>query len=229
MSSQSKTATEVVKTIQKAGFEAVFAGGCVRDALLGLEAHDFDIATSATPEQVEALFPNTIPVGRQFGIVVVVEDGHQFEVATFRKDGEYTDGRRPDGVEFSSIEFDANRRDFTINALFYNPVTEEVIDFVGGVADLKCGVLKAVGNAKERFQEDQLRLLRAARFAARFDLVLSDEVKAAATELAPSINNVSAERIGDELSKILTGNNPEKALAILKETGLLAQILPEVC
>ena len=229
MTSVRDKAVSVVKTLQDAGFVAVFAGGCVRDNLLGLEPNDYDIATSATPDQVEASFANTIPVGKSFGIVVVVIDGEEFEVATFRTDGEYSDARRPDSVEFSSIEEDAKRRDFTINAIFENPVTGEILDFVGGVADLKSNVLNTVGYAKDRFKEDALRILRAARFAGRFNLSLPVGVTVDMISLADTVTKVSGERIGDELSKILTGPNSDYALSILRDTGVLAKIVPEVC
>ncbi len=229
MSNARTKATEVVRTLQNAGFTAVFAGGCVRDRLLGQEPNDYDIATDATPDQVEALFESTIPVGKAFGVVIVVIEGNEFEVATFRTDGTYTDGRRPDTVEFAGIELDANRRDFTINALFENPVTGEVLDFVGGVEDLKNGVLRPVGNAFERFGEDALRILRLARFAARFNAVVTEDAFNAAVLLAGTVRCVSAERVGDELAKILTGPNPEVALAVLRKTGVLEVVLPEVC
>jgi len=220
---------EVVKILQNAGFTAVFAGGCVRDRLLGQEPNDYDIATNATPDEVEALFESTIPVGKAFGVVIVVVDGDEFEVATFRTDGEYTDGRRPDSVEFAGIELDANRRDFTINALFENPVTGEVLDFVGGVEDLNNGVVRTCGDAFNRFSEDALRILRLARFAARFNATVSGDAVVAARVLANTVSKVSAERVGDELAKILTGPNPEVALTVLRRNGVLEVVLPEVC
>lgn len=220
---------EVVKTLQNAGFTAVFAGGCVRDCLLGLEPNDYDIATNATPDEVEALFDATIPVGKAFGVVIVVVDGDEFEVATFRTDGEYIDGRRPETVAFAGIELDAWRRDFTINALFENPVTGEVLDFVGGVEDLQNGVVRTCGLPFNRFREDALRILRLARFAARFNAKVADNAVEAARALANTVSKVSAERVGDELAKILTGPNPEVALDVLKKTGVLEVVLPEVC
>lgn len=229
MSNARTKATKIVRKLQNAGHTAVFAGGCVRDRLLGLEPNDFDIATSATPDEVEALFSLTIPVGKAFGVVIVVDNGDEFEVATFRTDGEYTDGRRPETVEFAGIELDANRRDFTINALFENPVTGEVLDFVGGVEDLKNGVLRPVGNAFDRFSEDALRILRLARFAARFNATVTEDAFNAAVLLAGTVRKVSAERVGDELTKILTGPNPDVALAVLKNSGVLEVVLPEVC
>lgn len=229
MSNARKKATKIVKKLQNAGFDAFFAGGCVRDSLLGVEPKDFDIATSATPDEVEALFSLTIPVGKAFGVVIVVDNGDEFEVATFRTDGTYADGRRPDSVEFAGIELDANRRDFTINALFENPITGEVLDFVGGVEDLKNGVLRTVGNPADRFSEDALRVLRLARFAARFNCNVDQATFEAAVLLAGNVRNVSAERVGDELSKILTGPNPEVGVNVLRATGVLEVVLPEVC
>lgn len=229
MSNARTKATEVVRTLQNAGFTAVFAGGCVRDRLLGQEPNDYDIATNATPDEVEALFESTIPVGKAFGVVIVVAGGDEFEVATFRTDGEYVDGRRPESVAFTGIELDACRRDFTINALFENPVTGEVLDFVGGVEDLKNGVVRTCGVAFDRFSEDALRILRLARFAARFNAKVADDAVEAARVLAQTVSKVSAERVGDELAKILTGPNPEVALAVLRKTGVLEVVLPEVC
>lgn len=228
MSNARNHATSIVRSLQNAGFEAVFAGGCVRDRLLGVEPNDFDIATSATPDEVEALFVSTIPVGKAFGVVIVVAEGHEFEVATFRTDGEYTDGRRPDAVSFSCKEDDAARRDFTINALFEDPCTGYIYDYVGGKQDLRDNIIRPVGAALDRFSEDALRILRLARFAARFNAAVSDDALAAAKALADTVTKVSAERIGDELGKILTGPNPEVAINILRKTGVLAKILPEL-
>src|SRR3569623_3460811 len=157
-------AIRIVQTLVNAGHEAVFAGGCVRDMLRGGEPKDYDVATSARPEQVRKIFPNSHAVGAHFGVIIVVMDGQPFEVATFRRDGDYSDGRHPDAVEFTSAEEDAKRRDFTVNGLFYNPLKDEVIDHVGGRADLEKKILRAIGDPRQRFQEDHLRLLRAIRF-----------------------------------------------------------------
>ncbi len=162
-----ETACDVIERLQNAGFEAVFAGGCVRDFILGVEPKDIDIATNATPEQVEALFEKTVAVGKAFGVIRVLYDEEEFEVATFRTDSSASDGRRPDSVSFSSMEEDAKRRDLTINALFFDPIKDKIYDFVGGQADIKARCIRFVGNAEERIEEDKLRMLRVIRFAAR--------------------------------------------------------------
>lgn len=221
-------AVAAVRRLQEAGHQAVFAGGCVRDQLLGRHPADYDIATSARPEAVEQLFQRTIPVGRQFGILVVVGGEHHFEVATFRKDGGYVDGRRPVDVEFSDIETDARRRDFTINAMFLNPVTDELIDFVGGREDLRNGVIRAVGDAAERFAEDHLRLLRAVRFSARLGFPIAPETLTAMAVDAERITKVSAERIGEEIVRMLTEGGARAAFEMLDQTGLLPHVLPEL-
>src|SRR5579872_510309 len=163
------TATEIVRRLQAAGFSAYWVGGCVRDYLLGREPVDYDIATSAVPEQIETLFRRTIPVGRKFGVLLVLEGGHEFQVATFRAEADYQDGRHPEQVTFSNARADASRRDFTVNGLFYDPVQNVLHDWVGGEADLKAKLLRTIGAPEERFAEDHLRLLRAARFAAQLD------------------------------------------------------------
>jgi poly(A) polymerase len=223
-------ATQVVRQLRDAGFTALWAGGCVRDLLLGRSPSDYDVATSATPEQVMKLFRNrTIPVGAAFGVVRVrspLHDGDEVEVATFRSDGAYLDGRRPESVVFSSPELDAARRDFTINGMFLDPLTDELIDFVGGQADLKAGILRAIGDAEARFGEDKLRLIRAVRFAARFGLEIEPATRAALVAMAGQINVVSVERIAQELRKILTHPSRVDALNLALETGLLAAVLP---
>lgn len=218
----------IVRRLRAAGFEAVFAGGCVRDRLLGLEPSDYDIATSARPEQVEALFERTIPVGKQFGIVIVVHDGANFEVATFRKDGPYVDGRRPASVHFSDARSDALRRDFTINAMFEDPLSGEIIDYVGGRADLAAGVLRAVGDPRARFTEDRLRMIRAVRFATRFGFAIEPPTLAAVRAEPDRLAIVSAERIGEEIVRILTEGSAKAGFELLDETGLLAVVLPEI-
>ncbi len=159
-------ATEIVRTLRQAGHIAYFAGGCVRDRLLGKEPVDFDIATDATPERVQELFPRTVPVGAQFGVILVVSQGEEYQVATFRADGAYIDGRHPEGVVFTTPEGDASRRDFTINGLFYDPIDQHVLDYVGGEADLQRRLLRAIGEPRKRFEEDRLRILRGVRFGA---------------------------------------------------------------
>lgn len=223
-----KKAERVVRRLADAGHQALYAGGCVRDMLRGEEPHDFDVATDATPEQVQELFERTVAVGRRFGVVVVVLGEHQVEVATFRADGDYTDGRRPDEVRFCDARADALRRDFTINGLFYDPLADEVIDYVGGRADIEAGVVRAVGDAAARFREDALRMLRAVRFTVRFGYRLDRDTAAALRAHAPEVKRVSAERIRDELSRILTGPNRGEALELLHSTGLLAELVPEV-
>ncbi|HVK80146.1 MAG TPA: CCA tRNA nucleotidyltransferase, partial [Verrucomicrobiae bacterium] len=188
-------ARQIVSRLRRAGHEAYFAGGCVRDRLLGKEAHDIDIATSARPDEVQALFARTVAVGAQFGVIVVVEQGGEFQVATFRADGDYLDGRRPTDVTFTTAEGDAQRRDFTINGLFYDPVEERVIDFVGGCQDLEARVVRAIGNPAERFAEDKLRVLRGVRFAAALDFEIEEKTWAGIRAGAAAIHEVSAERI----------------------------------
>jgi poly(A) polymerase len=221
-------ATAIVRRLQHAGHQAVFAGGSVRDSLLGVEPKDFDVATSATPDQVEALFERTIPIGRQFGILLVASGDHHFEVATFRKDEGYEDGRRPVAVTFTDIESDARRRDFTINAMFEDPIEGRILDFVGGRADLDARVLRAVGVPSERFAEDSLRLLRGVRFSARFGFDLEPGTLAAMKANAAMITRVSAERIGDEIVRMLTEGRARRAFELLDDTGLLEKVLPEI-
>lgn len=223
-----ENAHRVVLRLQEAGFEAYFAGGCVRDQLLGREPVDYDVATSAHPEQVEALFAQTRSVGRRFGIVLVPSGQDMIEVATFRCDGPYQDGRRPDSVRFTDAREDALRRDFTVNALFENPVTGEIHDYVGGRKDLDDQVLRAVGNASQRFEEDQLRLLRAVRFAARFGLRIEAATSSAMRTSAGKLASVSAERIGEEVVRMLREGCAGRAFALLDEHGLLGQVLPEM-
>jgi poly(A) polymerase len=220
---------DIVAQLQRAGHVAYFAGGCVRDQLLGIEAKDFDIATSALPEQVQDLFPRVTDLtGKSFGVVRVIVDDQFYEVATFRQDGPYKDGRRPESVRFATAEEDAQRRDFTINGLFYDPVAERLIDYVGGEADLKAKLLRAIGNPTDRFAEDQLRLLRAIRFATRLNFKIEPKTWDAIRAGAASIRMISAERIRDELNKIFTARQPEKGLDLLDQSGLLAEVLPDI-
>jgi poly(A) polymerase len=227
-------AIDVVQTLQKAGYRALWAGGCVRDELLGLHPADYDVATDARPEQVMKLFRRSIAVGAAFGVIEVIgpRGPHRqhltVEVATFRSDGTYSDGRRPDAVTFSSPEEDAKRRDFTINGMFFDPLAQEVLDFVGGRADLEARILRAIGDAAARFTEDKLRVLRAVRIAARFDLDIDPATFAAARRLAAQITVVSAERIADELRKILTHPSRGRGIQLLREFDLVEPILPEL-
>jgi len=220
--------TGIVRRLREAGHQAYLAGGCVRDQLLGRRPLDFDVATSAPPETVQRLFPRTAPVGAEFGVILVVEKGRPFEVATFRSDDAYVDGRRPSQVHFGSAEDDAQRRDFTINALFLDPLSGEVVDFVGGRADLAAGTIRAIGDARSRIAEDRLRMLRAVRLAARLGFTLEPATQAAIAASAPTITDIAAERIGDEIVKILTEGAARRGFELLAATGLLEPILPEV-
>jgi len=222
------TAAQIVRRLRQAGFEAFWAGGCVRDALLGREPHDYDVATNATPDQIEALFSHTIPVGKQFGVIVVLEGGHQFQVATFRAEENYQDGRRPGTVRYSHAREDAVRRDFTVNALFYDPITEHVHDWVGGENDLRARLIRTVGSPDERFAEDHLRLLRAIRFAAQLGFDIEAQTMAAVQKHAEKIKLTSAERIRDELIKLFAPPHAARGLTLLHESGLMPHVFPEL-
>jgi poly(A) polymerase len=221
-------ATDIARRLQQAGHTAYFAGGCVRDELLGLDPHDYDIATSAKPEEVQKLFPHTQAVGAHFGVILVMEHGRAFEVATFRSDHEYIDGRRPEMVTFSTPEEDAARRDFTVNGMFHDPVADKFIDFVGGQEDLRSKTLRAIGDPVARFREDKLRLLRAVRFAARFGYEIDPATWEAIKAHAADIHAVSAERIREEVVKILAHPNRVRGFDLLDRSGLLKEILPEI-
>ena len=228
MSESKQRATDVAAKLRGAGYRAYFAGGCVRDALLGTNPKDYDIATDATPQQVQALFPKSLAVGAHFGVVVVRSGAEHIEVATFRTDGSYKDGRRPEAVAYSTPEEDAQRRDFTVNGLFYDPVSNEVIDFVGGKADLEARVLRAIGDPASRFREDHLRLMRAVRFATVLGWQIEPVTWAAVKAEAPSLAKISIERIRDEFMKIMLHPNRVRGLDLLDESGLLTWILPEM-
>jgi len=208
------------------GYKAYLAGGCVRDALLNKQANDLDLATDATPDAIEKLFVKTVAVGKAFGVMLVIEDGISFEVATFRSDGTYADGRRPDSVVFTTPEEDARRRDFTVNALFYDLNQGRVLDFVGGLKDLADKKIKAVGVPEDRFKEDHLRLLRAVRFAAQLSFEIEPETFAAVKHLAPSVKTVSAERIHEESFKLLKSENALLGLKLLQESGIGKVLFP---
>ena len=201
-SSPKGIAADIVRRLHGAGFSAFWVGGCVRDFLLGREPGDYDIATSALPEQIEKLFKRTVAVGRKFGVMVVVENGRPFQVATFRAEADYRDGRHPEQVTFGDAEADAQRRDFTVNGLFYDPVAEKLHDWVGGEKDLRAKIIRTIGSPGERFAEDHLRLLRAVRFAAQLGFEIEPQTLAAVRTLAPKIELISAERIRDELIKL---------------------------
>jgi poly(A) polymerase len=235
-------ATSIVRELRQRGFQAYFAGGCVRDMVLGLEPADYDVTTDATPNEVMRIFPKTYAVGAQFGVVLVPvpeeiryenlppEHPHAVEVATFRSDGTYSDGRHPDQVQYSkSAQQDVQRRDFTINGLLMDPLDgDRVLDFVGGREDLAEHVVRAIGEPELRFREDKLRMLRAVRFAARFGYLIEPRTLAAIQKLAPEINQVSRERVRDELTKMLTEGHARAAFELLNRTGLLVRVLPEI-
>lgn len=221
-------ATSVVASLRAAGHEAYFVGGCVREMLRGKEPADYDVTTDALPDRVEELFPHVVEVGRRFGVMTVISDGVHVEVATFRTEGSYSDGRRPDSVQFADARGDVSRRDFTINAILYDPVGNHVIDHVGGRADLAAGIIRTVGDARERFSEDRLRMLRAVRFAARLGFEIHDEAARACRELASLVTSVSPERIREEITRMLADGSRARAFRLLDDLGLLAPVLPEV-
>ncbi len=221
-------ALTLARRLIAAGYEALFAGGCVRDKWLGREPKDYDIATSARPAEVLRLFPGSNEVGAHFGVVIAHFGGHSVEIATFRTDGSYKDHRRPDTVTFATAEQDAQRRDFTINGLFEHPETGEVIDFIGGLADLRAGVLRAIGDPAARFREDSLRLLRAVRFSTCLGFPIDAQSRAAVIDCAQLLARISPERIRDEFSKILTAPRRAEGVQLLVDCGLMLQIVPEV-
>ncbi len=218
----------VIRQLREAGHEALLAGGCVRDMLLGVRPVDYDVATSATPKQVKALFSRVRMVGAKFGVAMVLHRGRPVEVATFRSDLSYSDGRRPDAVEFTSPRDDAQRRDFTVNGMFYDPIDEEVIDYVGGRADLDARILRAIGDPPKRFAEDYLRMLRAVRFANRLGFRIEQATADAIRRRAGKIRQISGERVREELEKMLSHPAGAEAVGQLHELGLLEQILPEL-
>jgi poly(A) polymerase len=223
-----KVAREVASRLRENGHIAYFAGGCVRDMVRGLIPKDYDIVTDARPEVVQTLFPRTFAVGAHFGVIIVLENGFQFEVATFRSDDAYVDGRHPSAVHFSSPEEDARRRDFTINGMFYDPVTEQVIDLVRGRADIDAKLVRAIGDPAQRFAEDRLRMLRAVRFATVLDFQIDKKTWDALVANAASINQISAERIRDELVRIFLSSNRVRGWDLLDSSGLMRAILPEL-
>src|SRR5437868_3933428 len=225
MSRMEKTAREVAARLRARGHIAYFAGGCVRDMVRGLAAKDFDVATDATPDIVQKIFSHTYAVGAHFGVVVVVENGFNFEVATFRSDGAYLDHRHPVDVRFSSPEEDARRRDFTINGMFFDPEKNEVIDFVGGRADIEKKIIRAIGDPASRFSEDRLRILRAVRFATVLDYKIDNPTWDALVAKAESINEISAERIREELLKIFLLPNRVRGWGVRYLIGLIRSVL----
>ena len=221
-------ATSVVRRLRGSAHEALFAGGCVRDRLLGRECNDIDVATSATPDEVQALFAKTVAVGAAFGVVLVSEQDVHVEVATFREDLGIADGRHPAAIRFTDAKADAARRDFTINGMFEDPETGEILDFVGGREDLARGVVRAIGDPVARFREDRLRMLRAVRFATVLDFVIDRPTRAAILAESEGIADVSAERVQVELTKMFVSGRGGRGLGLLHEVGLLALLLPEV-
>jgi poly(A) polymerase len=241
MNLSSPKATEAIRiarTLREHGHSAYLVGGCVRDLLLGREPADYDVTTSATPDEVMRIFPETYAVGAQFGVVLVpvrkdtpegAPDNYAIEVATFRSDGAYSDGRHPDEVQFSKdARMDVQRRDFTINGMLLDPDSAEILDFVGGREDLERGVVRTIGEPHQRFTEDKLRMLRAVRFAARFGYTIDAQTFAAIRDLADKIRQVSRERVRDEILKMLTEGHARRAFELLDETNLLEQVLPEI-
>lgn len=222
------TAIQIVKKFQDAGYEAYFAGGSVRDMLMEIEAQDYDIATSALPDEIEKLMLKTIPVGKQFGVILAEENGHHFEVATFRSDSSYSDGRRPDAVIFTSAKEDAVRRDFTINGLFYDPIKKKVLDYVGGQKDIKNKIIRFIGEPHERVKEDHLRLLRGVRFKNNFGFKYDPMTKKALSELSNLVTDISKERISEEMTKMLLHPHRAHSVKELDEFGILERILPEI-
>jgi putative nucleotidyltransferase with HDIG domain len=221
-------ATAIVQRLRDAGFEALFAGGCVRDQLRDRAPKDYDVATSAPADRVLALFPGSLPVGVQFGVVLVPTSGHRIEVATFRRDGIYLDSRHPVTVHFGSAEEDARRRDFTINGMFFDPLANRLIDYVGGAADLERGIVRAIGDPRARFAEDKLRMLRAVRLAARLAFTIESATWDALRDDAAAIDRIAFERIGEEIRMILCEGAAKRGFELLHSSGLLAILLPEV-
>src|SRR6266404_754538 len=221
-------ARKVIARLRENGHIAYFAGGCVRDMVRGLTPKEYDVVTDARPEAVQTLFPRTFAVGAHFGVIIVLEKGFQFEVATFRSDDAYIDGRHPSAVHFSSPEEDAQRRDFTINGMFYDPVIGEVIDLVGGQADIAAKLVRAIGDPAKRFAEDRLRMLRAVRFATVLDYQIDHKTWDALTGNASSINQISAERIREELVRIFSSPNRLRGWDLLDASGLMPAVLPEL-
>lgn len=226
--SQQDKALHIVQRLREAGRQAYFAGGCVRDRLLGRQPVDYDIATDAAPESTQALFPHTLPVGSKFGSVLVVLEGDPFAVTTFRFDGPYLDGRHPVHVRYGTLEEDVRRRDFTINAMMYDPVEDRVIDLVNGREDLRRGVVRAVGDPHERFSEDRLRMVRAVRLASGLGFAIDEPTLAAIRSHAPTVTRVAWERIGVEVTRTLMEGGARRGFELLDETGLLEAVLPEI-
>ncbi|HEY2384848.1 MAG TPA: CCA tRNA nucleotidyltransferase [Terriglobia bacterium] len=222
------SAIQIIRELRRHGHEAYLVGGCVRDMVMRVEPADYDIATDALPGEVMRIFPRTEAIGAQFGVVLVIHRGHPFEVATFRSDEAYVDGRRPTGVVFTNAEQDVLRRDFTINGLLYDPAEDRIIDYVHGQEDIAARIVRAIGDPHARFEEDKLRILRAVRFGARFGYSIEPATWDAVRAMAPKIHQVSKERIREEITRILTEGQAAHGFRMLDEAGLLAQVLPEL-
>jgi poly(A) polymerase len=221
-------ALAIIERLRAASFTAYLAGGCVRDQILGVTPKDYDIATDALPAEVQKLFDHTVAVGARFGVIMVILGDHHFEVATFRADAEYLDGRHPSAVRFGTIEDDVQRRDFTIGGMYFDPATGRIIDLVGGVRDLRAGVVRAIGKVDERFKEDHLRMLRAVRFAARLGFEIEAAAWAAIRRSAPDIAQTSAERVGEEMVMIMTEGGAAQGVDLLIQSELAAVVMPEL-
>jgi len=219
----------IIHTLHDKGYEAYLAGGCVRDLIMGIMPKDYDIATSASPEIIKKLFKKTLSIGAKFGVTIVVEENIPFEITTFRSDVSYEDGRHPTAIEFSNIENDAKRRDFTVNGLYYDIKEKKIIDLIGGQNDIKNKLIRCIGNSDERFEEDSLRLLRAIRFSVQLGFEIEKSTFESIKAKAPLILRISKERIKDEITKSLTSKTPGKAIRLLDSTGLLKYIFPDVC
>jgi poly(A) polymerase len=229
MDAKRQAAIEILKKLREEGFQTFLVGGCVRDLVMGFIPKDYDISTDATPQQVVRLFPESLTVGAQFGVVMVPREPGNVEVATFRSDGRYTDGRHPNEVRYSRTpQQDVLRRDFTINGLLYDPLNEQVLDYVGGQTDIRARRVRTIGDPYERFSEDRLRMLRAVRFAARLKFTLDAAVEEAIRKQAAEIRQVSLERVRDEIQKILTEGRARQGFELLDATGLLQEVLPEI-
>ena len=222
------SAIEIIQELRDRHYEAYLVGGCVRDMVMGIEPADYDIATSARPEEIMKMFPRTEAIGAQFGVVLVIHQGHPYEVATFRSDEAYVDGRRPTGVVFTDAKTDVMRRDFTINGLLFDPIGKTILDYVSGQKDIEAKIVRAIGDPARRFEEDKLRILRAIRFGARLGYTIESETWKAVCVMAPQIHQVSIERIQGEIVRILTEGQARTGLQMLHDSGLLPEVLPEV-
>ncbi len=222
------TSIQIIEILKKAGHEAYWAGGCVRDMLIGIEPKDFDIVTSAKPDEIEDLLEHTIPIGKKFGVILAIQNGHNFEIATFRSDAGYSDGRRPDAIEFTNAEEDAERRDFTINGIFYDPQEDRIMDYVGGQKDLEEKLVRFIGDPEKRIKEDHLRILRAIRFKNVYNLQYHPDTYQAIKKHVGLITNISKERVKDELNKMIMSQVPGQAFEELFEIGALELIIPEL-